>query len=227
MDRTDILKELKKMANTKVASFNAKLIPGAESERFLGIKTPELKALAKRIATDPDTDGFMRMVPHEYFEEDQLHAFLICEIKDFDACLEELIYFLPYIDNWATCDQLVPKVFKRNADKLLTYAAEWIGSGETYTVRYGIAVYMRYFLDDAFDLSFPTTVAAIRSDEFYVNMMRAWYFATALAKQYDRVLPFIIERKMDRWTHNKTIQKARESLRITQEQKEYLNTLKY
>lgn len=212
--------------NETFKNFNAKLIPGVVNNEVIGVKTPELKALAKQYAKHPDVGAFLEDLPHAYFEENQLHAFLLCEIKDFDACLAAVERFLPYIDNWATCDQLSPKVFQKRSCDLLPHIEEWIGSGETFTIRFGVLCLMRYFLDADFAPEYPDRVAAIRSDEYYVNMMRAWYFATALAKQYGAILPYLENDRLDVWTHNKAIQKARESYRITPEQKDYLNTLK-
>ncbi len=213
-------------SNETFRAFNAKLMPGMEIDRVIGVKTPELKALAKQYAKHPDIGAFLEDLPHAYFEENQLHAFLLCEIKDFDACLAAVERFLPYIDNWATCDQLSPKVFQKRSCDLLPHITEWIGSGETFTIRFGVLCLMRYFLDADFTQAYPDRVAAIRSEEYYDNMMRAWYFATALAKQYGAILPYLENDRLDVWTHNKAIQKARESYRITPEQKDYLNTLK-
>ena len=212
--------------NETFREFNAKLMPGTDIDRVIGVKTPELKALAKQYAKHPDIGAFLEDLPHAYFEENQLHAFLLCEIKDFDACLAAVERFLPYINNWATCDQLSPKVFQKRSRDLLPHVEEWIGSGRTFTVRFGVLCLMRYFLDADFAPEYPDRVAAVRSEEYYVNMMRAWYFATALAKQYEAVLPYLENQRLDVWTHNKAIQKARESYRVTPEQKDYLNTLK-
>ena len=222
----EIRAELLAQGNEKFRIFNAKLMPGTDIDRVIGIKTPELKALAKQYAKHPEVGAFLADLPHDYFEENQLHAFLLCEIRDFDACLSAVKRFLPYIDNWATCDQLSPKVFQKRSRDLLPHIGEWIGSGKTFAIRFGVLCLMRYFLDADFAPEYPDRVAAIRSEEYYVNMMRAWYFATALAKQYEAILPYLENRRLDAWTHNKAIQKARESYRITPEQKEYLNTLK-
>lgn len=165
-------------------------------------------------------------ISHRYFDENQLHAFIISETKDFEECAEQTERFLPYVDNWATCDQLSPKVFRKHRAELLPRIRRWISSEKTYTIRFGIGMLMQHFLDEDFDPACPELVASVRSEEYYVNMMIAWYFATALAKQYDAVLPYLQERRLSPWTHNKTIQKARESFRITKEQKEYLNSLK-
>ncbi len=222
----EIRAALLSMQNETFRDFNAKLIPGVTDNEVIGVKTPELKALAKEYGRRGDIDDFLKDLPHRYFEEKQLHAFLIAQIKDFDGCLAAVERFLPFIDNWATCDQLSPTVFKRHSKALLPYIDRWIASCETYKIRFGILNLMRYFLDENFDPAYPEKVAAIRSEEYYVNMMRAWYFATALAKQYEAVLPYLENDRLDVWTHNKTIQKARESYRITPEQKDYLRTLK-
>lgn len=212
--------------NAAFRDFNAKLMPGTDIERVIGVKTPELRALAKQYVKRPGIGAFLEDLPHTYFEENQLHAFILCEIKDFDECLSAVERFLPYIGNWATCDQLSPKVFQKRAKDLLPQITTWIDSGRTFTVRFGVLCLMRYFLDADFAPEYPDRVAAIRSEEYYVNMMRAWYFATALAKQYEAILPYLENDRLDTWTHNKAIQKARESFRITPEQKEYLKTLK-
>ena len=168
----------------------------------------------------------MEELPHEYFEENQLRAFIICGMKDFNECMEELEKFLPYVDNWATCDQMSPKIFKKHRKELLVHIKDWIASDAAYTVRFGVGMLMQHFLDDDFDPEYPEMVAGLRSEEYYVNMMIAWYFATALAKQYESILPFIEQKKLDDWTHNKAIQKSIESYRITDEQKSYLRSLK-
>ncbi|MDO4869452.1 MAG: DNA alkylation repair protein [Bacillota bacterium] len=223
MDVTDRLKSLQ---DTGYRDFQSKLIPTVSKERIIGVRTPQLRALAKSLYRDEDMSGFLQSLPHGYFDEDQLHAFIISEIKDFDLCIAEVERFLPYINNWATCDQLSPKTFKKHKDMLLSHIRSWISSEATYTVRFGIGMLMQHFLDDAFSGEYPEMVAGIKSDEYYINMMIAWYFATALAKQYDAVIPFLEEQRLDKWTHNKAIQKARESYRITPQQKEYLKGLK-
>ncbi len=223
---TEIQKRLRDMRDAKYADFQAKLTPGVEPERFIGVRTPQLRAYAKELVRSGGYEGFLDDLPHRYFDENQLHAFIISEIKDYDRCMEMTESFLPYVNNWATCDQLSPKVFARHKEDLLRHAAEWIGSADTYTVRFGIGMLMQHFLDKDFDTSYMDMVAGILSDEYYINMMRAWYFATALAKQYDAALTILKEHRLDVWTHNRTIQKAIESRRITDEQKEYLRTLK-
>ena len=222
----DIRNELYKSQDIKYRDFQSKLIPNIDPETVIGVRTPILRKLAKDLSKNEDIRDFLKDVPHRYFDENQLHAFLISGMKDYDECLKELKYFLPFIDNWATCDQLSPKVFKKHRRELLPEIKKWIKSDETYTVRFGIGMLMEHFLDEDFDVSYPDLVASIRSEEYYVNMMSAWYFATALAKQYEDILPFIENNRLDIWTHNKTIQKAVESFRITDEQKAYLKSLK-
>ena len=203
-----------------------RILPTVKAERIIGVRTPELRRMAKEQAGRAETGAFLGSLPHRYFEEDQLHAFLISGMKDYAACLRELERFLPYVDNWATCDQMSPKVFRKHRTELLESIQRWMASEQTYTVRFGIGMLMEHYLDEDFDPVYPEMAASVRSEEYYVNMMTAWYFATALAKQYEAVLPFIENRRLDAWTHNKAIQKAAESYRITPEQKEYLKTLK-
>ena len=218
--------ELYRLRDEQYRDFQVKLIPTADPERMIGVRTPALRDYAKKLVKDPGIAAFLGELPHGYFDEDQLHAFILSEMKDYGRCLEEVERFLPYVDNWATCDQLSPKVFKKHRPELLSPIRTWIRSGKTYTVRFGVGMLMQHYLDDAFDDAYPELVAEIRSDEYYVNMMIAWYFATALAKQYDRVLPFLEERRLDPWTHNKAIRKAAESFRVPPERKEYLRSLK-
>lgn len=185
-----------------------------------------MRTLAKTLYRENDFADFLNDLPHKYFEENQLHAFLICEIKDFAHCMEELNRFLPFVDNWATCDQMSPKVFKKHRAELSEQIKIWLSSLETYTVRFAIGMLMQHFLGEDFDLAYPKLVLAIHSEEYYVKMMIAWYFATALAKQYEAVLPFLENRSLEPWTHNKAIQKALESDRIPDAQKQYLRTLR-
>ena len=222
----EIRQALFDLQDIKYRDFQAKLIPGKDTEMMIGVRTPELRKLAKQMLKREDIREFLRDLPHRYFDEDQLHAFIVSGIKEYGKCMEELMRFLPYVDNWATCDQMSPGVFKKHKPELLTQIREWLGSEHTYTVRFGIGMLMQHFLDEDFDPAYPELVAGVHSEEYYINMMIAWYFATALAKQYDAVLPFIEGRRLDPWTHNKTIQKAVESYRISDEQKEYLRSLK-
>jgi 3-methyladenine DNA glycosylase AlkD len=222
----EIRAELYRQQDEKYRDFQVKLIPTVRPETMIGVRTPALRAYAKQLLRRPDVGAFLNALPHESFGENQLHAFLLSEMKDFDRCADEVERFLPFVDNWATCDQLSPKVFGKHHAELLPLARCWIASGETYTVRFGIGMLMAHFLDADFDPVYPEWVAAVQSEEYYVNMMRAWYFATALAKQYGAVLPYLEQRRLDAWTHNKTIQKAVESFRITDAQKTYLKTLR-
>lgn len=218
--------ELFRMRDEKYAAMQRKIIPTVEADRIIGVRTPALRDFAKTLYKDDDAEAFLSCLPHRYFDEDQLHAFMISLEKDFDKCLAQVEAFLPFIDNWATCDQLSPKAFKKEAERLIPHICSWIRSDKTYIVRFAIGMLMQFFLDDRFSLEYPDMVAAVKSDEYYVNMMVSWYFATALAKQYDEVLPYLEEHRLDEWTHKKTIQKAVESYRITPEQKAYLKTLR-
>ena len=222
----EIRKKLFKLQDKKYRDFQCSLIPTLESTTIIGVRTPELRRYAKELVKQKDMQNFLHFLPHQYFEENQLHAFIISEIKDNKQCLEELNRFLPFVDNWATCDQLSPKVFKKNRSELIDQIKQWVCSDRTYTVRCGIGMLLENFLDDDFDPIYLEMVSKISSEEYYIRMMVAWYFATALAKQYTKALPYIEEQKLDIWTHNKTIQKAVESRRITLEQKEYLRRLK-
>ena len=222
----EIREELFKLQDEKYRDFQSALTPTVDAKTAIGVRTPELRKYAKELVKREDVGEFLSDLPHKYFDENQLHAFILSEMKDFDECMEAVNRFLPYVDNWATCDQMSPKVYKKHKKELLSQVKKWLKSKETYTVRFAIRMLMVYFLDEDFDISYPGMVAKIRSDEYYINMMTAWYFATALAKQYEAILPFIEERKLDGWTHNKAIQKAVESYRITDEQKNYLRSLK-
>lgn len=207
-------------------AFHAKLVPTLDPERIIGVRTPELRRYAAQISKTPQAAQFMNELPHRYYEESNLHAFLAERIRDFDAAIFELERFLPCIDNWATCDAFVPKAFTKNTDRLLPFIEKWLKSDNPYTVRYAIGLLMKLYLKENFSEEYPRTVAAVKSDEHYINMMIAWYFATALAKQYDASLPYITGHKLDTWTHNKAIQKAIESNRIDKDVKVYLRELK-
>ena len=226
MNRSEIVAELFRLQDKRYATMQTKIIPAVEAERIIGVRTPDLRTFAKKLFNDEDIASFLTSLPHQYFEENQLHAFVISLEKDFDKCIAEIGTFLPFIDNWATCDQLSPKAFKKEPEKLLPYIYTWIKSDKVYTVRFAIGMLMQHFLDERFDPKYTDMVAAVRSEEYYINMMIAWYFATALAKQYASILPYLKEKKLDDWTHNKAIQKSVESNRITTEQKVYLKTLK-
>jgi len=222
----DILSELKKLQDKGYRKMQITTIPSVKAESIIGVRTPALRALAKELSKRDDISTFLEDLPHKFFEENQLHAFILSGMKDAEECIKLVDEFLPYVDNWATCDQMSPKIFKKHKDLLLEYVNEWIKSDKTYVKRFAVGMLMEHFLDEDFKTSYLTKVSRIRSDEYYINMMTAWYFATALAKQYDAALPYIEKQKLDKWTHNKTIQKAVESYRITPEQKEYLKTLR-
>ena len=222
----DVRKRLFEMQDTGYRDFHARLIPTVEKEKIIGIRTPILRKFAKEFGKTEESELFLKVLPHQYYEENNLHGLLIEQVRDYDKCLEELERFLPFIDNWATCDLLAVKTVKNHLDLYISEVYRWMESDQPYTIRFGVNMLMKYYLGDNFKIEYPEKVAAIRSEEYYVNMVRAWYFATALAKQYEQILPFLEERRMDLWTHNKTIQKAIESYRITSEQKEYLRTLK-
>ena len=223
---TNVQTQLFELQDLGYRDFQAKLMPTVNKEKIIGIRTPALRAFAKKYGKTDEAKEYLQILPHQYYEENNLHGLLIEQIKDYDRCLKEIDCFLPYIDNWATCDMLAVKVVKKHLDTFIDEVYRWLESDHTYTIRFGINMLMRYYLEDEFRMEYPEKVAQIRSEEYYVNMMRAWYFATALAKQYDKILPFIEERELDVWTHNKTIQKAIESYRITSEQKSHLRTLK-
>lgn len=206
--------------------FQSKLIPNIPKEHIIGVRTPALRALAKELRRREDIEGFLSALPHRYFEENQLHAFLISLGSDYSETIKRLDAFLPHVDNWATCDQMSPKVFRKHRDELAAEIDRWFVSEHPYTVRFGIGMLMQHYLDEEFREEYLARVAALRSGEYYVNMMIAWYFATALAKRYDATLPYIEQGRLDSWTHNKAIQKAVESDRISDAAKAYLRTLK-
>ena len=222
----EIREELYGHQDLKYRDFQVKLIPGMEPEKMIGVRTPDLRKIAKQMVKREDIGEFLENLPHEFFDENQVQAFVVSEFKDYGRCVQEVERFLPFVDNWATCDQMSPKVFKKHRPELLDSIKEWIRSEHTYTVRFAVGMLMQHYLDEDFDPAYPEMVAAVQSEEYYIRMMIAWYFATALAKQYEAVLPYIEERRLEPWTHNKTIQKAVESYRITPEQKEYLRSLK-
>ena len=223
---TDIKAQLLAQKDEKYAEFQRKLIPTISSETVIGVRTLFLRSYAKQLAKEGSIDDFLHALPHSSFEENQLHAFIIAEIKDYKRCMAELERFLPFIDNWATCDQLSPSILKKHTTELLTKIQRWLKSVHPYTVRFAIGMLMRYYLDDLFVPRYLEWVASIKRNVFYIQMMVAWYFATALAKQYQSALPYLEKRLLDEWTHRKTIQKAIESFRITNEQKDYLRTLR-
>ena len=222
--KNDIESMLYALVYNVYRDFNSKLIPNISTEKIIGVRTPILRKMACDMVKSGEYKDFISRLPHKYFEENQLHAFIISLIKDFDIGVYEVSRFLPYTDNWATCDQMSPKVFVKNVDKLLPYIKKWIKSKHVYTVRFGVLCLMRYFLDDKFNVKYLDIVAKIKSNEYYVNMMRAWYFATAVAKHFDDVLPYL--QKLDDWTRGRTIQKALESYRVIDVHKQKFRLLK-
>lgn len=223
---TSIQSRLFALQDLKYKDFQCKLMPTVAPERVIGVRTPELRKLAKDLFKEPETAEFLKMLPHPYYDENNLHGFMVEQIKDYSAAVAAIDAFLPYVDNWATCDLMNPRVFKKHRPELLREIQRWMASDHTYTIRFGIEMLMTHFLDEDFASEYPAWAANIRSEEYYVNMMIAWYFATALAKQWDAVIPYIQQNRLDKWVHNKAIQKASESYRITDEQKTYLRTLR-
>lgn len=223
MTTQDIRQRLFALQDEKFRDFHSRLIPTVPPDSIIGVRTPELRKLAKEVGTEP---AFLSDLPHKYYDENQLHALIISGMKDFDECTARLEEFLPFVDNWATCDQMSVKIFKKHTQQLLPFVKKWLDSGHTYTVRYGVGCLMNYYLDSEFSPEYMEIVANIRSNEYYINMMIAWYFATALAKQYSEAMKYIDQHRLDDWTHRRAIQKAIESYRITDEQKKYLRTLK-
>lgn len=223
---TSLQKRLFELQDTKYRDFHSKLIPDIEKERIIGIRTPVLRRFAKEFGKTAEAADFLEELPHDYYEENNLHIMLLTQVQDFGKCLEQIEKFLPYIDNWATCDLPLPKCFAKHKEELLEHIRSWIASGETYTIRYGMGVLMRLYLDEDFRPEYPEWVIGVSSEEYYVNMMIAWYLATALVKQWDTVIPYLEERRLSPWVHRKTIQKAVESYRITPEQKGYLKGLR-
>ena len=222
----DIRARLFDLQDTKYQAFEAKLVPNVDPARVIGVRMPDLRALSKELRGTEDAERFMAELPHTYLEENTLHGLLAALIKDPVLCIAKLDEFLPYVDNWATCDVISPVSFKKHPDCLLPKVREWLRSDHTYVIRFGMGTLMSFYLDDAFSPEYPQWVADVRSEEYYVRMMIAWYFATALAKQPDAALPFLTNRCLDPWTHNKTIQKACESFRISPEMKETLKKMK-
>ena len=222
----DIQRQLFELQDLKYKDFSSKLMPTVNPETVIGVRTPDLRKLAKEYSKTPEAMEFLKILPHTYYEENNLHGFLIETIKDYDNAITAVDAFLPFIDNWATCDLMSPKVFQKHLPELYEKIVVWLKSDKTYTVRFGIGMLLGFYLDEQFRPDMLELVAGIRSDEYYINMMIAWYFATALAKQYDVALPYIQNQRLEKWTHNKAIQKATESCRISDESKAYLRTLK-
>ena len=222
----EIRERLFELQDPQYRDFQTKLMPEVDPETVIGVRTPPLRKLAREYAKHPKAAEFLNTLPHAYYEENNLHGFLLETIGDYSLAVSRVEKFLPYINNWATCDMMCPKVFGEHLPELLEKIRIWLRTEDTYTVRFAIGMLMRFYLDDAFRSEYPEMVAEVRSGEYYINMMVAWYFATALAKQYEAVLPYLTGRRLSPWTHNKAIQKAVESRRITEEQKTYLRTLR-
>ena len=225
-EQTALLKQLFTLQDIGYRDFHSRLIPNIDKAQIIGIRMPILRKFAKNFSKTEEAKRFLHELPHQYYEENNLHMMIITSVRDYETCLAEIERFLPYIDNWATCDFPEPKCFTKHKKDLLPHIRQWIASGKTYTVRYGIGLLMRMYLDEDFTPEYPAMAAEVVSEEYYVNMMIAWYFATALAKQWDSVISYLEERRLSPWVHKKTIQKAIESYRITQEQKNYLRTLR-
>ena len=221
-----IIDRLYSMQDLKYKDFNKNLTPNLNPDNMIGVRTPALRSYATELYKTGEYMDFLNELPHKYFEENQLHAFLIEKLKDYDECIEKVEQFLPYIDNWATGDQMNPKVLAKNKHDLLVHINKWLSSDKTYTIRYGIRMLMCHFLDEDFDPKYPKMISSIISDEYYVNMMIAWYFATALAKQYDSIIPYIENHIFSNWIHKKTIQKSVESYRISDDHKIYLKSFR-
>lgn len=231
---TEIQSKLLELADPKYKEFHQGLVPTLNPDKIIGVRTPAVRTLAKQMRKDALNDpqaakklnAFLQDLPHEYYDENQLHAMIVAEEKDFDLALRQVEAFLPYIDNWATCDQLSPKAFRKKPDELLPHIYSWIDSGETYMIRFGVVTLMNNYLGDNFLPGQMEKVAAIRSDEYYVKMAVAWYFATALGKRFDIARNYIEKRRLDPWTHNKTIAKCMDSDRVVEEHKNYLRMLR-
>ena len=223
---TEIQQRLFALQDAGYRDFHAALMPTVDKTLVIGVRMPALRALAKELKGTELAADFMAALPHKYYEENNLHAALIGHIRDFDACMAAVERFLPYVDNWATCDMMNPRALAKDKAALLERIRLWLQSGHTYTVHFGMEMLMNHFLEEDFREEYPALVASVRSEEYYVRMMQAWYFATALAKQYEAAVTYLEQRRLGAWVHNKTIQKARESFRVSQEQKEYLKSLK-
>lgn len=222
----NIQQHLFELQDRKYREFHQKLIPHIDINNIIGVRTPLLRQYAKEIIKSTEIQNFFDSLPHKYYDEYQLHSILLSEIKDFDICIKEVNRFLPYIDNWATCDILSPKCFKKNKEKLLSYINLWIESSKEYTIRFAIVMLMQHFLDKDFKPEYLEKVIGVKREEYYIKMAQSWYIATALVKNYEQVVEVLEQKRLDKWTHNKSIQKAIESFRITLEQKNYLRTLK-
>lgn len=223
---TSFQERLFAMRDEQYAAFRAKLTPGVPAESFIGIRVPMLRKLAKEFIKEAECKDFILQLPHKYYDENMLHSILISQAKDYMDCIRMTDRFLPFVDNWAACDIMSPKVFVKHRKELIEKVKTWCNSSHIYTCRFGIVTLMSHYLDKDFKAEYLEIPASLNSDEYYLKMAVAWFFATALAKQWDATIPYIEQKRLAPWTHNKTIQKAIESYRITSEQKEYLRTLK-
>ncbi len=221
-----ILERILELSDKEYAIFQSKLTPNIPADKFVGIRVPDARKLAKELAGTPEADLFLKSLPHKYYDEDMLHGLLLSEIKDYDLCIAGVEDFLPYVDNWAVCDIMSPKIFKKNTDKLICKLREWIASDDIYTCRFGVDILMKYYLDDNFKPEYLELAACLKPQDYYIDMVAAWFFATALAKQWEAAIPYLEEKRLSDWVHNKTIQKGVESYRITSLQKEYLKSLR-
>ena len=221
-----VYESLSKYQNAEYREFQSKLVPNIDKDVILGVKTPEMRAIAKEFFGKEEGKAFLKELPHKYYEENLVHFFMIALIKDFKECTDAVETFLPYVDCWPVCDQSSPKVFKKHHEELLPLVRKWIASEHTYTARFGLRVLMNEYLDVDFKEEYLELAISNKGEEYYLKMMVAWYFATALAKQYDAAVRYIEEHKLDDWTHKKAIQKAIESFRVSDEHKAYLKTLK-
>ena len=222
----NIRERLLELKNEEYRQFTARLVPNIPAETIIGLKTPEMRAIAREIFVGDYRDEFLSELPHEYYEENLIHFFVISMIKDFEECIQKVEAFLPYVDCWPVSDQATPKAFRKNHEKLLPYIRKWVSSDHVYTARFGIRMLMNEFLGEDFREEYLELVASKKGDDYYLKMMVAWYFATALAKRYDETIPYIENHVLDEWTHRKAIQKAVESYRVTDEHKEYLKSLR-
>ncbi len=221
-----LLDRLMEVRDEKYQAFQAKLVPNKDPERILGVRTPEMRKIAKEVFDGKDRDAFLKSLPHWYYEEDLIHFFVLSMMKDFDPCVQAVEKFLPYVDCWPVSDQATPKVFRKNHERLLPYIRKWIASDHVYTARFGMRMLMNEFLGEDFEKEFLDLVADKKGEDYYLKMMVAWFFATALAKRYEETIPYLEEHRLEEWTHRKAIQKALESYRVSEEHKKYLRSLK-
>lgn len=222
----NLIARLNEVKDDKYKDFQTKLVPNINHDTILGIRTPDMRKIAKEVFENNDFDSFLNELPHKYYEENLIHFFVISMIKDFDKCIEETERFLPYVDCWPVSDQATPKSFRKNHDKLLPYIKKWIKSKHIYTARFGIRMLMNEYLDDDFKEEYLNLVASVKGDDYYLKMMIAWFFATALAKKYEKTILYFENHRLSEWVHKKAIQKAIESYRISDEHKKYLRSLK-